>query len=295
MITGYPDKNSLKEVFGSELSSTALKRLCRSNGIFLLSNKKADVINTAHLYYWGFEDVNRISQLMEDQKNYKKSFRLTIEKDDNFTSNDDTNLFADFLSLVSTYRTGIAAQKGYVFETFTVDMQSGEPHIKASVEHKKRRKGRVKLIDEVSQRFSLDAFEEDNKIIADIIFDDRSSVQIAKNIITDSVAVSGEFHIPKQISLTTLTTSERVELFDQFFSYHFSDWMIEAVKNIKVQMSDDIHTDDEDEVEEVENNFLEGIESALFTGSGLRTNPIIIDAVNRGYFFPRASVMLNRI
>ena len=49
--------------------------------------------------------------------------------------------------------------------------------------------------------------------------------------------------------------------------------------------------DEEDEFEEVENNFLEGIESALLSGSGLRANPIVIDAVNRGYFFPKASIM----
>ena len=50
MITNYPDKNSLKEVFSSELSITALKNLCQENGIFLLSSNKEDVIKTAHLF-----------------------------------------------------------------------------------------------------------------------------------------------------------------------------------------------------------------------------------------------------
>ena len=291
MITGYPDKNSLKEVLSTELSITALKHLCRKNGVFLLSNKKEDVINTAHLFYWGFEDINRISQLMEDQKNYKKSFRLAVEKDSAFETDEDSNTFKDFFALVSSYRAGIATQKRITFENFFIDQQGEQPHIKASVEYKRKRKGRVKLMDEVTQRFSFDAFEEGDKIIVDIVFDDRSSVQVAKSIITDSVAVSNEFKVPKQISLKSLTISERVDLFDRFFAYRFNDWMIDAVKNIKVQMSEGNPADDEEEAEEVENNFLVGIESALFSGSGLRTNPIVIDAVNRGYFFPKASVM----
>lgn len=291
MITSYPDKNSLKEVLSTELSATALKNLCRKNGVFLLSNKKENVINTAHLFYWGFEDINRISQLMEDQKNYKKSFRLAIEKDSAFKTDEDSNTFMDFFALLSSYRMGAATQNRISFENFFITQQGGQPHIRASVEYKRRRKGRVKLMDEVAQRFSFDAFEEGDNIIVDVVFDDRNSVQVAKSIITDSVAVSNEFRVPKQISLMSLTTSERVDLFDRFFAYRFNNWIIDAVKNIKVQISEGTPIDDEEETEEVENNFLAGIESALFSGSGLRTNPIVIDAVNRGYFFPKASVM----
>ena len=58
-------------------------------------------------------------------------------------------------------------------------------------------------------------------------------------------------------------------------------------------MSEGLSSDDEsDDAEEVENNVLVGIESALFAGSGLRTNPIVVDAVNKGYFFPKATIML---
>ena len=293
MITGYPDKNSLKEALNTEFSVTALKRLCKRNGVFLLSNKKEDITNTAHLFYWGFEDINRISQLMEDAKNYKKSFRLIIEKDDSFTIDDESTVFNNFLQLITQYRSGAAIQKKISFDSFFVPNLNGQPHIKASVEYKRKRKGRVKLMDEISQRFSFDAFQEGNNIIVDVIFDDRSSVQVARNIITGSISTSNEFRIPKQISLKGLTTAERVELFDRFISHHFDYWMIDEVRSIKVQMSESMSLDDEsDEAEEVENNVLAGIESALFAGSGLRSNPIVIDAVNKGYFFPKATIML---
>ena len=236
MITGYPDKNSLKEALNTEFSVTALKRLCKHNGVFLLSNKKEDITNTAHLFYWGFEDINRISQLMEDAKNYKKSFRLILEKDDSFTIDDESAVFNDFLQLITQYRNGVAIQKQILFDSFFVQNLNGQPHIKACVEYKRKRKGRVKLMDETVQRFSFDAFQKDNNIVVDVIFDDRSSVQVARSIITDSISTTNEFKIPKQISLKGLTTAERVDLFDRFFTYHFNYWTIDAVRNIKVQI-----------------------------------------------------------
>lgn len=294
MITCYPDKNSLKQVFNTELSISTLKYMCKKNGIFLLSNNKASVIDTAHLFYWGFEDINQISQCMENMKNYKKAFRLTLDKKTSFVSEGDCSTFQGFFALVSSYRTGIAPRKGITFERFVIEQGKNQSaHLKATVEYKKKRKGRVKLLDEISQHFSFDAFEENDKIIIDVVFEDHNSVQVAKAVIANSVTGSDEFDRPKQISLRELTISERVELFDLFFAYHLKDWKIEAVKNIKVQTSEQYDTDEnEEEAEEAENNFLSGIESALFSGSGLRTNPIVIDAVNRGYFFPKATVML---
>lgn len=292
MITSYPDKNSLKEALSTELSISAVRQLCKNNGVFLLSNSKKDVTNTAHLFYWGFSDINKISELMEDSKNYKKSFQLTIDREAAFITNADSSTFNDFFSFISAYRSGVAIQNGINFETFVIDQSNGTPHLKATVQYKKKRKGRVKLMDEITHRFSFDAYEANDKIIIDVVFDDRNSVQVAKRIITDSVATSEEFCSPKQISLLSLTTSERVELFDRFFAFHLNNWKIEAVKSIKVQRSEENESDNDEEVEEVENNFLTGIESALFSGSGLRTNPIVIDAVNKGYFFPKSTVML---
>ena len=292
MITSYPDKNSLKEVLSTELSVSAIRNMCRNNGVFVLSPNKSDVINTAHLFYWGCKDINRISELMEDAKNYKKSFRLTVEKEENYQAEETEDTFSEFFTLVSSYRNGIARQKGIDFESFVIDRESGQPHLRATAEYRKKRKGRVKLMDESVHRFSFDAYEEDDRIIIDVIFDDRSSVQVAKNMVEESVAPSEAFCTPKQISLCALTTAERVELFDRFFAYQLDDWRIEAVKSIKVQMSENNDHENEEEAAAAEDNFLTGIESALFSGSGLRTNPIVIDAVNKGYFFPKATVML---
>ena len=60
MITKYPEKATLKEVLSGSLSTTSLKNICKKNGIFLLSPNKETIIQDAHLFYWGFNDVNFI-------------------------------------------------------------------------------------------------------------------------------------------------------------------------------------------------------------------------------------------
>lgn len=292
MITNYPDKNSLKEALSTELSTSAIRQVCKKNGVFLLSSKKDEVVNTAHLFYWGFSDINSISQLMEDSRNYKKSFRLLVEKKEDFTIDEESSLFNDFFSLAAAYRSGDANKNGIIFKSFVIEKDHSQSHLKAEVEYTRKRKGRVKLMDEVTHRFSFDAYEEDDKILVDVIFDDRNSIQVARKVIVDAISKVEEFSVPKQISLKSLTTDERVELFDQFFAYHLNNWRIDSVKSIKVQRFEDYELEDDEEAEEVESDFLTGIESALLSGSGLRTNPIVVDAVNKGYFFPKATVML---
>ena len=297
MITTYPDKNSLKEVLSSELSMSALKDMCKERGIFLLSNDKKDIINTAHMFYWGFADINRISSLMEDSKNYKKSFQLELPCQQISNTEDEENNFLKFYNNITSYRNNIASLKGISFEALSIDGTTDNKKLKATVIYKKKKPGRVKLMDEVTQRFSFETTElQDGKIVIDVVFDDRSDVNIAKTLISDVISSSEDFKVPKQVSLQGLTTAERVDLFDRFFTYAFLNWRVDVVRNIKVQKVDvpDANEGDiEEEIEEeVENNFLAGIESALFTGFGLRTNPIVVDAVNKGYFFPKAIIML---
>ena len=294
MITSYPDKNSLREVFDGEVSISALKNICKENGIFLLSTNKKEVINTAHLFYWGFNDVNKFSGLMEDYKNYKKAFRLQLSSGENEANeqveDDESDNFMKFYEVINSYRGNLAPLQGINFTELTIDGTSDTRFLKATIEYKKRRKGRVKLMDEVTQKFSFEVTQDDNKqIIIDFVLDDRNNINVAKTLIANALASNDEFSQPTQISLSTLATADRVELFDRFLTYTFKGWRVEAVKNIKVQK--DANLDFDEDEEEIENNFLEGIESALFTGSGLRSNPIIVDAVEKGYFFPKATLL----
>lgn len=287
MITNYPEKTSLKEVLSTSLSTTSLKAICKSNGIFILTQDKDIIVRDAHLFFWGYNDINRISNFMEDEKNYKKSFRLklTFEASDN--SDPETTAFADIYTKMTIYRNSMAVKDNIQFESLNIldSVLIGE------ISYVKKRPGKVELLSETTQRFSFQVKKSgDNAINLDFIFNDRSDIFIAKKMITNMLATSEEFSTPTQISLKALTIPERVGLFDRFFGYNFTNWRIISIQGIKI--SDGANApEDEEEAEEMTESILSGIKSALLNGSGLRSNPIVTQAVERGYFFPKATIM----
>jgi len=288
MITNYPEKASLKEVLTTSLSLTAIKSICKNNGVFLLSADKDTVIRDAHLFYWGFTDINRISTYMDDEKNYKKSFRLKLSLDSPDT---DVNTFTEFYTKLSTYRNSMAALEDIKFESFNMVSDGDEQILIGEISYTKRKPGRVELLAETTQRFSFQAHKStDTGINIDFIFNDRGDIAIAKKIVNTALATSEDFGKPTQISLKGLTIRERVELFDRFFGYSFQDWRIDSIQNIKISDSEEALDDGEDQ-EALEESILNGIKSALLSGSGLRSNPIVVQAVDRGYFFPKATIM----
>lgn len=291
MITSYPDKNALKEVFATGMSATTLKNICKENGVFILSMDKDQIINDAHLFYWGYKDINKISNIIEDEKNYKKSFRLKISHNNQLDI--ETNSFTEFYNRMIAYRNSMSNQDGIKFESLRLlnDEKSESRNLIGDISYKKRRPGRVELLSETKQKFNFQISErEDNEIIIDFIFNDRSDIAVAKKMITNAISTLEDYDLPIQISLKSLTTEERVDLFDKFFSYKFEHWRLDSIRNIKVKKNTDEELDSEEE-EIVQNSILTGIESALLTGFGLRNNQIVVNAVDKGYFFPKATVM----
>lgn len=288
MITTYPEKASLKEVFSTNFSMTALKNICKASGVFLLSSDKETLVRDAHLFYWGFAEINQISNYMDDEKNYKKSFRLKL----NYEQLDsESNCFNAFYSALTNYRNTIACQEDITFDSYSIIEVNGEKILTGDISYRKRKPGKVELLQEVTQRFSFTARQtDDNHLNIDFIFNDRGDVNVAKKIISVATAPSEHFKEPAQISLKTLTIAERVALFDRFFRYTFQNWRLETIQNIKISDVEDDHAD-EDEQEELEESILSGIRSALLSGTGLRSNPIVIQAVGKGYFFPKATIM----
>lgn len=285
MITTYPEKASLKEVFTLNFSAYAIKNFCKENGVFLLSPDKDTLVRDAHLFYWGFKEINKISNFMDEEKNYKKSFRLKLSYTQVNTGDD---CFDALYSALATYRNTIASQEKITFDSFHLLNDNGQRILTGEVSYERNKPGKVELLRSVAQHFSFTVQkEEDSTLNIDFIFNDRWDIGVAKKIISTAIATSENFDDPAQISLKTLSVPERIELFDRFFRYMFTDWRLETIQSIKIS-DEEAPSEDEDGLE---GSILNGIQSALLSGTGLRSNPIVIQAVDKGYFFPKATVM----
>lgn len=287
MITKYPEKATLKEVLTGSLSTTSLKNICKRNGIFLLSPDKETVIRDAHLFYWGFNDINTISDQIEDEKNYKKSFRLQLE----FSPSDaDSSIFSALCSAFTSYRNSIASYSKVRFDSYNVVTIGDSQMLVGEISYIKKKPGKVEMLSEITQHFSFQAkCPTDNRVDIDFLFADRNDISTAKRIVNAAVATSSALKPPTQISLKPLKISERVELFDRFFGYTFANWHFMSLQDIKIS---DGQIDDQDDIEQeaITQSILTGIKSAHLSRTGLRSNPIVMQAVQRGYFFPKATV-----
>jgi len=289
MITKYPEKATLKEVLSGSLSTTSLKNICKKNGIFLLSPNKETIIQDAHLFYWGFNDVNFISDQIEDEKNYKKSFRLQLEF---FPDEADSSIFSTLCSVFTNYRNMLAAHDKVCFDSYNVVNTEDSQMLTGEVSYIRKKPGKVEMLSETTQHFSFQAkCQPNNKVDIDFLFSDRNDISMAKKIVNAAVAPSSALSAPTQISLKPLKISERVELFDRFFRYTFENWYFTSLQDIKIS---DGQPDDSDDLEQenIAQSILTGIKSAHLSGTGLRSNPIVMQAVDRGYFFPKATVRL---
>lgn len=288
MITNYPEKATLKEVLSTSLSITALKNICKNNGVFLLSSDKETVIRDAHLFYWGLDDINLISNQMEDAKNYKKSFRLKLQYEPSAEA-EDKNAFLEMYSVLSNYRNSMASTDQVSFESLNIVTNNGQQVLVGEISYKKRKPGKVELLSEVTQQFSFQVKTSDTaEVDIDFIFNDRSDVAIAKKLVNNAIVTSQSLKPPTQISLKPLKTSERVELYDKFFDYGFQDWRRISIEDIKI--SDGQEDNENEDEEELTQNILSGIKSAHLSGTALRTNPFVIQAVDKGYFFNKSTI-----
>lgn len=287
MITHYPEKASLKEVFSSNFSARALKSICKENGVFLLSPDKETLIRDAHLFYWGYTEINKISNIMDEEKNYKKSFRLNLDCEQ---GDEQSTCFDDFFAALTTYRNTQANSDSITFDRLHIDTVGDEGILTGEVSYQRKKPGKVELLNAVTQHFSFSAkMSSAQSMNIDFIFNDRWDINVAKYIINAAITTSDQFKEPSQISLKMLSIPERVALFDNFFRYTFNDWRLDTIQSIKI--SDVESLPEAEDQEELEDSILSGIKSALLSGTGLRSNPIVIQAVDKGYFFPKATIM----
>lgn len=287
MLEFYPDKNSLKEVMLQKLSISDVKEMCKANGIFLLSNDKECVVNSAHLFFWGYNDINFLANAIDDERNNKKSIRLSVEPKQGERST--------YNALLNKIQNRLNSQRDY--ERLTIEEVRNIDTNKQEVVFRyiKHQKGRVRLLDEVQKNFTLlITGNEDNSAVIDVTHDDSSDVKIIKDEVQRLIGTDENVYV-KQVTLKTLTLANRVNLFDRFYGYAFDNWLTDEIKSIKL-VKDEQYLENEDDAdddgEHIDNSILSGINSALLTGTALRTNVFVQNSLQKGYYFSQTTVRL---
>lgn len=295
MIKSYPDKNSLKEVMINWISIRPLKEFCKERGIIIPTNRSVVVGEYAHLIFWGYDDIQKLSELMDDKNNYKKSAQMVVNVD-NINSENNTPIKV-ITTTVENMQSKVLEKDGLEIKKIQNLNDSGTKK-EIILEYSKVKKGMVDLLAKEKKVITVELEEKGNDVIFNVIHEDSVDLNKVQKFIETIKSETTEAEIKENhVTLDNLTVSERINLFDNFFKYNFDNWIFDGLKSLKVKKNkaevDEIEENGNNEDEIVKNDVLAGINSALLKGNGLRTNKFVIDCINGGFYFTGAEVKLN--
>jgi hypothetical protein len=139
MIRKFTQNDDIKMIIQEkQISTTQIKSILRKKGIFSLVFNAEELANEIYPLYFGSADIERIKELMQTERNYKKSSLMTIVPRDSNTDID--KLLEDVEAQFIKYRT---YNRKYKIETITTDK---EGQINLQMSYIKKVKGTVKLI-----------------------------------------------------------------------------------------------------------------------------------------------------
>ncbi|MBO8161976.1 MAG: hypothetical protein H0Z24_10145 [Thermosipho sp. (in: Bacteria)] len=287
MIENYPTNEALKEVFANNIAANRSRAFFKEKGILFLSSKRQWIGEEGQYFYFGLDDINRLSSYIETEKNYRKSSRMYIPKADKFDLVVET--------LEQLYNSGYQGEDNLKVSDIVISEDKAE----IQIDYSKKKPGMLDLLSERPRmvKFVIEKAPGNDVIGESIVvdihhYDDADYRQVKK--ILDTVAQQNDEHDIeiKEISLEGFSLDERIRLFDDFFGYNFEDWVIDEIKRISVKKGDE-EVLPEEEADVTHDQLLRGINSAILNGSSLRTNQFVQAGLRNGFYFSSARVKLS--
>lgn len=285
MIITYPDKAAIRGIFSSRLSPGKIRKLCKQSGIFILENDDNKLADAAALFYWGHDDLTSMSETMEDECNYQKMTRWEVSSTDTGINTLDV-VRADLRSNM-TLRIGDTIATIRYTNRYTNRVRN-ENEFEFQIHYVKKQLDRVKFLAESNRTFNIKVIRNvSGSVDFNVFYNDRNDLGIARCIIDrfDNPDIGNQ---ARQIKITSLSELNKVNLFDRFFQTDMPNWSNIEILSIGVQKSD--HDTDEDGPQEAEAIVLNGINSAILHGSGLRSNSFVQNCISHGYYFSEATI-----
>ncbi|WHH59188.1 hypothetical protein [Petroclostridium sp. X23] len=287
MITSYPDKNSLKEVLTNKLTSSKVRYFCQENGILLPVNNKDCIGKTAHLFFWGLNDINELSELIFDEKNYKKAIRFNVSKPNGLA--DHLPVAEEIFNSVGVIRDNQSSFSAYRIKGVKItNEQNSEREVLLEYEHEYP--GKVAMLNKVTKQIKIHVKPNDiNSVEINALPEDNNDVKVVQLFLNDIAAKNEQISFRvKSVTLDNLVIDNKIALFDRFFAYEFEDWTLHQIKGLKVNKQNELIEVDEDGDDN--EDILMGINSAVLQGSSLRTNPFVQQCLSRRYYFTQAHI-----
>lgn len=281
----YPNRYHVCKVIEQFMSSKASMNFFKEKGILVLASQKKDVAKIAADHYFSRESFLQLKGLIETEHNYKKTSRLEIPS-----------------GQIEDLKDALKEINGVYLDdeqnTMVSVVETSQDDWKFVIDYIEYKPGMIDLLDKTARRVEVKVNYQQNICSLDfdtvVSSDHKKVMQVINYIENKNEDIKLDF---SEISLKALSCEGRIQLFNEFFSYDHDQWTFVEIKKLKVKRDEDgIKSKESSEPDEkiVENDQLQGINSALIDGKNLIENRFVKGTLDNGFYFSMAQMRFDK-
>ncbi|MCY8373365.1 hypothetical protein P8868_17000 [Bacillus inaquosorum] len=269
----YPTKMSLKKAMKNYMNWTDVFEFLRERGILVSAFSKEDYAKTGMNFYFSRATYLDLKQRLDGEINYIKSSRYYIPKE----KIDDLK---ESLSVLTGKKIGSDNTKVTLIDKSD---DTWEFHIN----YIESKPGMISLLDETEKQISVTINNHETFTSLDFNLESANDHKKVTEILTllqnDNPDV--QFSL-SDIELDKLSSNNKIALFNEFFDSKNSEWELKKILKLKVNR----HTKNINKLQKLEQDLLQGINSALLDGENLIENQFVENITKRDFHFTMASM-----
>ncbi|MFQ3542832.1 hypothetical protein Q7A53_02015 [Halobacillus rhizosphaerae] len=277
MIKRYPKKSSIRRVIKEHLTAKDSKDFLKERGILVHCVKKSDLSKIGGDFYFNKSDFIDLKKRMDVDHNFKKSGRITLPKSQR----------EEFQDSLISLNNKVINEADNTKISVSRDTQGNTNILLTYDEYKP---SLIDLLDRTTRQveINLNTIDEQDKFGIDFNMQSSNDYKKVKELVKYMSSTDEEVQFEfEEISLSKLTKTGRIKLFEDFFKKDNSPWELIEIRKLKVKR-------DKKEAN-IEGNQLQGINSAILDGDNLSENEFVKSTIDKGFYFSMASMRLDHM
>lgn len=275
----YPSDTEIEGIIQYYIGLEDMQKYLKDkHGLFIYTHKTENIANISRRILFGYEDVKNLRKLTQESQAIKSSgFLLQSE----FSREE----------LISKLKTSKRRRKTF-YKTKEIQIDSlneisEKDQLELWLRYTNVRPSRTRLLntERKTMKIIIEGLESENilpKITLDYEQDDE--FYATRDFLKEFNKENEKIFRYRDLNIDKLDPEEIVVLFDDILDYPYENWKLDDVTRIGIRKGE--------EIREMEYQDFQGIREAILQGEGLRSNSIVEDFLDSGYYFHSLSMVL---
>ena len=277
-IETYVTCEDFKKIIDDKvINASAIKQILQKKGILPVYTYTEDLAELSYRIFYGSAFMISLGEMLNLEQNNLKSTVAIIKP----KSNNKMDFIQEINNEFQNARK--IPQTLYTINNITKSKDNSSINIEYS--YKKTFKGKISLLEKRDVNLNVTITPVDDKYKVNIVHEGVSDSKHFINFLDDMMnnpQSKSSFNLSR-ILLRNLTVDRKVQFFDKFGGYKFTDWILRDITSVslnKDQNDEEELFDSQDQSEP-----LHGISSAILHGGDLRKVEFVNECMKKGFFF----------